>query len=1223
MLVNLLVILTAVLLIVLFVFNSSKEFRYKQWVHVLFASFFFLTYMTLYLHVMDIVVWLKLGDFFDDTKVYIANSLREVLGNDKYEEYFSFSNSIEHIALYITATLLVVFYVFLKIILRFVSFFKNIVSKTSIIPLISKLFYEYDNEVITVKDQWVFVGKLSKVLGSVFFLLSLVYLYQSDLGIIWPIYLAIASLFLLEIGFYLDGIKNNLKRFSLSEEETSSSTKVKLDILYDAYKEKFQDKLLADTKKTINRSHHKFTYNVESPYLKYIYDKFEDNNNDICNKYFEGIDLLITGKKQNILFSNSYDEEYGFYLQVMFDYAYLHNKQILILVLDETEKEKTISWVKKLIEEEVYQVEDCLEFKYEERSYHILVETIKQVLHDDKLIDHYNKFEYAVILDLKNFMRRNHLYLNTFLNEYRSKVNKFPKIIGFSNVPNAIETGFHAIFLGDKEDTEEIKIPHTKTENFYALVFKEEGGMRFQDYLQINKGQFIGNEVPLGYFAWNQGGIKPITISSDKSSISEELEALENTTIDSTFIKTDIQVLNNRFFNNITKKNKLFIVDDMSNLAQTLSKWSNYTVGKDNFLVVVSSNYLFRDYFTNNLEFLYKSNEHSSGWFEELFPQGTRNKKEDAFLLLARLSSTEVLREDIVIGKNILINKRNIAEYINKHSGLHIEPSLISSKEKRIFRRDGVNHQPDFVKKIYYSIPSKRYFPETYYYTIVNANNTVLGICLEDDVYHKYLTNMDIILHDKVYKILDINRTNKILQVLFQDTIKIKHFDIDKVISVIKEYPSSTYPINKTVLGIEIIASIVNIDYECNIKSYREAFVDSTVFNVSEDDKVKLEYKKKETLLLHFKTQRLIGDSMRVGFEFILQGLFRSLFPHTYHLLNVKVVTKNINESFIFTDNHRGFDDKELKVYIFETGHLNYNLLSTIINNYDRILMLIQDFIRWNEENNITIGLPSENEQNKMMDFTSLNEFISLLLENHNEITAYRKDTVEIISETLDSGHQCDYCGERLSLQFHEIDDGREQCDLCHKSSVEYLGISYKNLVDDSIKYLEETYSIKIDQDLAVEIVKPKTLAKELGITFEPTSGYDHRAVGLAISGETKRILIEDAAPVFRAMGVIVHELTHIWQFQNLDFSKMNDDLVKIEGHAKWVQLTFVEEKYPNQKEYVEMEKKRNDEYGNGYRYVEQVLENRGSGLTQDMFNGTTKNNPFDAYLDMFGKNIK
>lgn len=204
------------------------------------------------------------------------------------------------------------------------------------------------------------------------------------------------------------------------------------------------------------------------------------------------------------------------------------------------------------------------------------------------------------------------------------------------------------------------------------------------------------------------------------------------------------------------------------------------------------------------------------------------------------------------------------------------------------------------------------------------------------------------------------------------------------------------------------------------------------------------------------------------------------------------------------------------------------------------------------------------------------------------------------------------------------MDDGRKRCNNCKKESVEEVdNVTYTDLVYKAKEYLEKKYKIEITENISVEIINAKKLAEFQNKTFMPISGFNPRAVGLAVMNENgKKILIENGAPIFRIMATMVHELTHIWQFTHLSFDKMDNDLIKIEGQAQWTELTHIEENYPHKKEYVESEKARNDEYGQGYAYVNNLLvkEKTQSYNPLDVWSKNKAGNPFEVYMALFAK---
>ena len=80
----------------------------------------------------------------------------------------------------------------------------------------------------------------------------------------------------------------------------------------------------------------------------------------------------------------------------------------------------------------------------------------------------------------------------------------------------------------------------------------------------------------------------------------------------------------------------------------------------------------------------------------------------------------------------------------------------------------------------------------------------------------------------------------------------------------------------------------------------------------------------------------------------------------------------------------------------------------------------------------------------------------------------------------------------------------------------------------------------------------------------------------------------------------MIHELTHAWQFDNLDVRKLNrkyptEALKLLEGHSSYMEIDAMrklgEVEYA---EYLERELLlRNDEYGEGYRMLKEHLQSK------------------------------
>jgi len=1177
----LLLLVNLLLYIPLIYINKAKRKRNEQLIMVVISYIL----ITLFIYFFKDIV-----ELFNGTNPSTASVLGNILSIIFYLiskivvlSYDTLIGDPASLLLFISL-LFVIAYLFLKVLVLFSSSLINILTKRM---LKTNYFHNTNKEGAELKDQFVFAGVLLRVIGYLFFISSAVALYYG-VSDYWTTLIPLLILPVLETGFYLDGFKTKLKQFTINVEPVSSEINTKFDNLFEAFKKTFKEKLIAFSKKSNSKNFSKSEYRIKNKHLAHINETLIKEQSDFPIGYIKGLDILFsTNESKNVIFSNANNERYGLCLKILFNYTYLKNEKILIVVLDDHEKNKTLEWIQSLLIDEILIASDSSEFDFEKISYHIVVETIQEVLHKDILIENYHKFKYAIILDIKNFVRKNHLYLNTFLASYKSHVGHYPKILGFSNLSNQLETSFHGIFLSDSHDLQEIEIKHKEPNSFHLLVFKHEGIKKFQDYIGLNVGIHLGSEVPLASFAYEKG-IKPIVLSSEMSAIDEELEGLEIASELESNIKENVKIISDRFFNNIGKQHKIFIVDDVSNLHQTIMKWKNYAVSDEKFLVVVSSPYLFRQYFTENIQLTLDN----SLWYKEILPIGELNDHDKAFLLLSQLASSKVKKQDIQINRKSKITKPEIVDYINKFSEKQITPALLNVEIQNCFE-NGMYHS-----SIYYSVPDKTYYPDLNYYSFKSNHGNILGICLKDDIYNKYIKRMKIILHGKIYEIMSIDNEKREIHLIFRDTQEVCLYEVNKEITInsLCDYKK----IRSITMGsLESSSYFVTANFNTAIEHFTEKKYAGITYNFNKRETA---YIDKKILILKYGTKEKVQDKLRLALEYMFNEVFISLFPKTYHLLSIKVVTDQTGPSLV---SNMATTENQLEIIFFETGFLNYHLLNTISDeeNLKKVFMLIQDFIKWSLENKKPIPNIAHKDD---MDFNALDKFIDQVLQGNNAVTVNRTKKFEAKEDT-GIIHLCDFCANPLPIsQFEILDDGRERCEECKNRSVDNLDYNYEDLIIEAIKYLESTYDIIIDQNLTVEIVNPKIISGILGKGYKPTPSYDPRSIGLAVSeGDNKTIYIENAAPYFRAMAVIVHELVHIWQFTNLNFNKMNN--VKIEGQAQWVELTYVQKTFPHEEQYVECEINRNDDYGKGYHYVESLIQNN-------------KPNPFEIYKDKFSK---
>lgn len=200
--------------------------------------------------------------------------------------------------------------------------------------------------------------------------------------------------------------------------------------------------------------------------------------------------------------------------------------------------------------------------------------------------------------------------------------------------------------------------------------------------------------------------------------------------------------------------------------------------------------------------------------------------------------------------------------------------------------------------------------------------------------------------------------------------------------------------------------------------------------------------------------------------------------------------------------------------------------------------------------------------------------------------------------------HYCDFCGTKLEGKISVLKDGRERCNECKKTAINRVR-QFKKLYKEAHRQMEEIFGIKIKSKIQIRITNAEEIAKEGGYEFTPTPGFDGRALGFAqrLGNGKTRIMLENGAPKLETEKTLVHEMTHIWQYENmLNLWSPERDLVAIEGMAVWVEAQYLtslglEERA---KAYVDARCYEDSEYGQGMReYIKRYPLRKGKKVTR------------------------
>jgi hypothetical protein len=278
-------------------------------------------------------------------------------------------------------------------------------------------------------------------------------------------------------------------------------------------------------------------------------------------------------------------------------------------------------------------------------------------------------------------------------------------------------------------------------------------------------------------------------------------------------------------------------------------------------------------------------------------------------------------------------------------------------------------------------------------------------------------------------------------------------------------------------------------------------------------------------------------------------------------------------------------------VYFIEDSPFDLGALATLVKKLDNILEDLKDYIIWylggggETSRFLTFGLGEVPAELKLEELASF-------LTPFRAVGPVRRDRpaggVEPQTGTLvdDGEKSCDFCGRVFDTPLTELEDGRHRCEACEADGVNTLH-ALRRHYREARRYFERRYGRRLRERIRIEFATAKQIAEYRGMSFSPHSGFDVRAVGLASRPDGRNTIhIENGAPKANVRWTVIHELTHIWQFENLPPALLMDRDF-IEGQAVWVHLEYMahlrDPGFESARAHFE---ECEDEYGRGYRRI-------------------------------------
>lgn len=354
------------------------------------------------------------------------------------------------------------------------------------------------------------------------------------------------------------------------------------------------------------------------------------------------------------------------------------------------------------------------------------------------------------------------------------------------------------------------------------------------------------------------------------------------------------------------------------------------------------------------------------------------------------------------------------------------------------------------------------------------------------------------------------------------------------------------------------------------------------------------------------------GEKAALLAGFMFRELFKTLFPENY--MNLFAVTEyspkeQYWESLLSGSSDApleekihsivpfvrvGGEEKEseefISLYIIEFSSLEMGMLSSLYAGRMRLFQMAAAYLAWYLEEGaggswLNLGGSTTAE---CFAPEELLKFCKKVLPVY-ETPAEKSQEETENKEKVNPEYVCSFCG-KPALFTYQMGDGRKMCRSCKQQQLS-LRDEIKDLYLHTVEFMTTGYHIKLRKNIHLRLKSAETIRKRCNI-----SGGG-RVLGF-YQDKNHELWIESRGPRNAVQDTMIHELTHAWQFANLNVKALQrknpaQALKILEGHACYMEVDAMrklgEDEYADflVREFMARE----DEYGEGYRMVKEYFE--------------------------------
>ncbi len=270
--------------------------------------------------------------------------------------------------------------------------------------------------------------------------------------------------------------------------------------------------------------------------------------------------------------------------------------------------------------------------------------------------------------------------------------------------------------------------------------------------------------------------------------------------------------------------------------------------------------------------------------------------------------------------------------------------------------------------------------------------------------------------------------------------------------------------------------------------------------------------------------------------------------------------------------------ENSIDLYLVDISGVENAVLETILNDVPRLISILHSYLDWALANPTLRHAYLKFGYNQIPGFFDVTTVFNCLEHISQRKPAPGKALAgrTIVFDSSAMEH-CSFCGRTVAVSAWRFDDKRIMCEDCYKHRTTERK-EVKELLQQAYDTLENKYAITLPRGIKIRFKSAASIAKAAG------SMQDRRILGFYNEGR-RELWVERGGPATCVLSTLMHELTHAWQYANLDMKHL--DLKYIEGHSTYVEIqctralgdTVYADFWESNME------DRNDPYGEGYRY--------------------------------------